>query len=277
MTNGDEITPAAGASALPSDPAGRVSHYTRLVDEKEDPDAMCALAGMLRTGAEGVPADIPRAVELLQRGVHLDHAGCRDALMAFLSTVQPDREMKDAAMGMLGPGDDEEGDTAPPGEPAEDADAETLCNHATLLETGDGGVAADPAKAVVLYERAIERYSNEECMNNLAILLEAGADGVPKDVPRAVKLYERAIDEGDHCEAMFNLAVLLVKGGDGVEKDAKTAKELYVRAMEEGEDVDAMKNLCVLLREGAEGVPKDEKEADAIYKRLQKMGAMDED
>lgn len=282
MTDGDEITPAPGASALPSDPAGQVVHYTKLVDEKEDADAMCALAGLLRKGADGVPADIPRAVDLLQRGLHLDHAGCREALMDFLSTVQPDREMKEAAMGMLGPGEDEdEGETTvdgdKPGEPAEDADAETLCNHATMLETGDGGAAADPAKAVKLYERAIEKFANEESMNNLAILLETGADGVPADVPRARKLYERAIDEGDHTEAMFNLAVLLVKGGDGVEKDIPRAIELYERAMDEGEDVDAMKNLYLLLRDGAEGVPKNEKKAEVIYKRMQEAGAMEED
>lgn len=51
-------------------------------------------------------------------------------------------------------------------------------------------------------------------MYNTAVLLQNGADAMDKDVARAVSLYERAMDDGGNYDGMYNLAVLLQYGAD---------------------------------------------------------------
>lgn len=51
------------------------------------------------------------------------------------------------------------------------------------------------ARAVKLYECAIEKTGDLEAIFNLGVLLAEGAEGVGIKAVRAVELYERAIDE----------------------------------------------------------------------------------
>lgn len=82
---------------------------------------------------------------------------------------------------------------------------------ALLRETGTEGVDAEPAKAVKLFESAIDG-GNGTSMVSLARLLTRGAEGVDVDIARAIALYTRAIqesnDRGQIDLAVFGLTML---------------------------------------------------------------------
>lgn len=131
-----------------------------------------------------------------------------------------------------------------------------MCNLADLLVKGAEGVTADPARAVEMYSRVIEKGAGTEAMNSFGVLLQYGAEGVDIDLGRAVDMYRRAVDGGNTL-AMHNLASVLVKGPGAVDPDPIRAVDLYSRAIDEGAHVDTMNCLANLLIDGAFGVAAD--------------------
>ncbi len=225
--------------------------------KKESPEEMFKLAQLLHKGDKDTPVDIPRAVALYQSALELGYRDARAPLLEILAaTPAAPPEDKDAAMEMMGV---EDGD-------GENEEAAKLFDQAQDLED------TDPAKAVELYNTAVNEFDDPDAMNALAILLEAGnGDAVKANPKRSVELYTCAVEQHGHAEAMFNFAVLLVKGAEGVPKDAAKAVKLYEKAIEEAADTDAMKNLAVLLQDGAEGVPCDKERAMYLYSEAKNM------
>ncbi|CDF38069.1 Sel1-repeat containing protein [Chondrus crispus] len=91
-------------------------------------------------------------------------------------------------------------------------------------------------------------------MRYLGSLLRDGGDGVRRDAARAVKLFERAVEEHGDVEAMVALGDMLVRGTDRVRSNAGRAARLYERAIETQQDRDAMLSMAVLLRDGGNGL-----------------------
>lgn len=94
-------------------------------------------------------------------------------------------------------------------------------------------------------------------MFNLAGGLQQDCNGVGQDVARAVELFQRAIDEGVHLDLMHNLASLLQDGGNGVGQDVAGAVQLYQCAIDECELISSMFNLALLLWTGARSLTRD--------------------
>jgi uncharacterized protein len=147
----------------------------------------------------------------------------------------------------------------------------TSCSVASAAYLSGDGVAASPAKAVELLDRACQSGANDQCAD-LAELLYEGNDGVPKDLPRAFPIARRAckkdtmyctlavkigIDSKQDDKTIFGLAdrgcpddvdscvILgeLYEGGRGTTKDADKARQLWTTACKESEDEAACKHL----------------------------------
>lgn len=146
---------------------------------------------------------------------------------------------------------------------------DALYNIATLYMDGhsDGDNASsnlecNPARAVTLSRKSIDKYGDVRAMHNLGLLLRYGP---AKNTKAAKELWEKALEKDPQARTMFVYAVLLED-----EKDSLRAKKLYEEAIAKDNNyVNAIYNLAVLLRNGAEdqGVPKDNKRALELYER----------
>ncbi|PNH06688.1 hypothetical protein TSOC_006905 [Tetrabaena socialis] len=77
---------------------------------------------------------------------------------------------------------------------------------------------------------------------------------------KALKLYQRAIEEDKHPLAMCNLALWYLQGRPGTAEDPPKAVELFERAAEMGVGM-ALANLAEFAQHGLHGVPKDDERA----------------
>ncbi len=112
---------------------------------------------------------------------------------------------------------------------ANQGDTDAMRYLAGILLRGDG-IAADPARAVELYEQAIVA-GDSKARSELASAYQEG-EGVPQDRARAAELYKQGADSGD-ATLQFNLAVCYLKG-NGVNADAAEARRHFQLAAEAG-------------------------------------------
>lgn len=106
------------------------------------------------------------------------------------------------------------------GKAAAAGSAEAQFELAKLYETGLG-VAADPARALILYRQSADQ-GFADAINDLGFLNYQGGLGLPRDPAGALALFERAADLR-HPQAMFNFAALIDDGlvpGRGAEAAA---------------------------------------------------------
>ncbi len=107
-------------------------------------------------------------------------------------------------------------------------------NYAICLQKGIGVEAADPKRAMELYQEAMDD-GHVGARVNFAYNLERGIGVEVADPKRAMELYQEAMDDGD-VGAKFNFAYNLERG-IGVEvADPKRAMELYQEAIDDGAD-----------------------------------------
>jgi len=109
------------------------------------------------------------------------------------------------------------------------------------------GVAADPARAAQLFERACDLHDAAAC----ARLGDVLARGRGRDANRAAAAYQRACDAG-RLEACASLGRLLADGR-GIARDRVRAARLFQKACD-GHVVDGCVRLAVALRQGAGAV-----------------------
>ncbi len=102
---------------------------------------------------------------------------------------------------------------------------------AKLYETGDGGLAKNPAQARRWTERAAEN-GERRAMHNLALYEYEGTGG-PKDTALAVQWFKKAAGLG-LVDSQYNLA-RLYEGGLGVAANAAEAYKWYLIAARSGD------------------------------------------
>ena len=107
---------------------------------------------------------------------------------------------------------------------AEAGAADSQYELAKLYERGLG-VAADPARALNLYQAAAAQ-GQADALNDLGFLYYQGGLGVTPDQTRALDYFRQAADLRQ-AEAMFNYAVLIDEGQVPGETAEDTAKYLY--------------------------------------------------
>lgn len=147
-----------------------------------------------------------------------------------------------------------------------DANPDALNNLALLLSQGAADVPKDPVRAAKLWEAASDK-GNLNAKHSLARLFENGARGVEKDLPRTVELYEQIVDNERFKGVRFNLAWLLSSALEGVPQDISRAVELYQQVIDEDSDINAMFNLASLLSEARGGIERNMPHAISLYER----------
>jgi TPR repeat protein len=134
------------------------------------------------------------------------------------------------------------------------------CNQlGYMYDTGTGGMGADPAKAIELYQRACDGGFVVGC-NNHAILLREGR-GVATDDVRAAELFRKACDS-NHAPACTDLG-WMYENGRGLTRDVARAAGLYERGCNGGNLVGCA-NLATLHRDG-KGVRRDEVRSASLF------------
>ncbi|CDF32355.1 unnamed protein product [Chondrus crispus] len=246
-----------GAEGVEADVVRAMELYELAISKGDDGSAMNNLGCLLEKGGEGVGKDAVRAKELLERAINEhDHVEAMNNLGLVV---------EEGAEGV-------EADVVRAMELYELAiskgdDGSAMCNLGCLLETGGEGVEKDAVRAKELLERAINEHDFVPAMNSLGVMVEEGAERVEADAVRAMELYELAISKGRNGIAMYNLGILLRGGAEGLDCNLVRAAELFEMAIEEGNNTDAMVELGNLLRDGAEGVQRDTDRACRLYER----------
>jgi hypothetical protein len=189
--------------------------------EKADAPA-CNFAGRLVLEGHGVPRDVKRGLELLERSCDggfaiacaVGAAWLTEASHAteveFASETRARFEVKQACLS--GQADD--------------------CYELGLsYYFGRESYPLDRARAAHAYERACDLGDARAC-NNLGDALAYG-EGMTRDVARAAELFRRACHNGEAL-ACANLGYM-VEHGEGVDRDVRRARDLYRDACATGE------------------------------------------
>ncbi len=131
-------------------------------------DAMYNLAQLLEHGAQGVPADPARAVELYtkaaEEGGHLYAMHCLAAIHESGECGLKKNSARAVALytRCIASGGEED----------------SMINLAIILKDGAEGVPADPKRSLDLYMRAIAEFNSADALPYLAELLADGSAGV---------------------------------------------------------------------------------------------------
>ena len=203
------------------DPEAAAAAYEKAVD-LGDTGAMIALGRMLGFG-DGIPADVPRAEELLTRAARVGDGNAAYAWTS-LGDVYRDGDTRPLNMARAADAYDQAanlGGTA------------AMINLARILGNGDG-VDVDFAKAVALLKRAIAANDGTATWAWTTLGGLYGADGENQDVAKAVEAYRHAAGTGD-IAATLALAGLLANN-DPVDFDA--AKRLLETVIAAGGDTE---------------------------------------
>jgi TPR repeat protein len=105
-----------------------------------------------------------------------------------------------------------------------------MVNLGRMHDAGMGGLPVDHAKAIALYEKAVE-YGEAEGNANLSQNYLKG-EGVPKDVARGLKLLQQSVDDGSYYGAYLLAQEHLT--GANMPRDAAKAADHFVLALERG-------------------------------------------
>jgi TPR repeat protein len=105
-----------------------------------------------------------------------------------------------------------------------------MVNLGRMHAEGRGGLTVDHAKAIALYEKAVE-YGEAEGNANLSQNYLKG-EGVPKDVARGIKLLQQSVDDGSYYGAYLLAQEHLM--GTNMPRDAANAANHFVLALERG-------------------------------------------
>ena len=145
---------------------------------------------------------------------------------------------------------------------------------AFLLESGDDGLQAHPARAAALYADLAEVSGDDTCAVALARMLLCGAQNVPRNVKRAIELLELAVSRSGSSNALLLLGEVLEEGDEdaGIPPNLTKAVELFTMAVDKHACPYAMTRLGMLLEEGDvdAGIEMDRERARALYKRALK-------
>ncbi|CDF39166.1 Sel1-repeat containing protein [Chondrus crispus] len=208
----------------------------REIEEHDDVWAMNTLGLMVHNGAEGVEADVVRAMELYELAISKGDDGSAMNNLGCLLEKGGEGVEKDAVRAKeLFERAINEHDFVP-----------AMNKLGLMVEEGADGVEADAVRAMELYELAISKGRNGIAMYNLGILLRDGAEGLDCNLVCAAELFERAIEESNGTDAMVELGNLLRDGAEGVERDTDRACILYEGAIKEDNHSEAVENLAAL-------------------------------
>lgn len=220
--------------------------------------AMESLAMILEHGADGVPKNVSRAVDLYEEAAELGNDDAAYNLARILENGAPgvpaDRQR---AVDLY--------KEIPPGLQYDDIELRL----ATLISSGYGDVEEDVPYAIHLYENAIEKEAAEggDCpvakINLARLMVEGRANFLKKDGGKslqrdgwmAIRLLENAIEEGSKS-AKFDLAVALTSAFNGP-IDLPRGMSLYEELIQNEEDIGAMANLSRLLYKEQHGIQND--------------------
>ncbi len=190
--------------------------------ELGDPRA-CTYAGRLVLDGRGVPRDVTRGIDLLDRACGRGEIlACRVAVR-WLADAEHARVIEGGAevRGRL----DQQLDCL--------TGVRDACVEAGLsYGRGRDGYPLDVARSAEAYERGCTLGQKVAC-NNLGDAYEYG-NGVRRDLARAAELYDRACQAGEPL-GCANLGHL-VENGEGVPRDVPRARTLYRDACAAGND-----------------------------------------
>lgn len=244
-------------------------------------------------GDQGVPQDLDRAAELLDRACDGGSAaGC--AGLGLLVRDRAGAEDPERAFELFTRACDD-GDAAGCqnlayqyalglGVPKNDLQAAVLyrraceqgdaigCYNAGLMHEQGRGFLRDPINATADYQQGCDGGYALAC-TNLGYLYEHGT-GVAKSEGTAVELYRRGC-EGDGCSpgdptGCFNMGVAHRDGLGGLSADGAAAVPWFERACDADSGM-ACANLANLYRDG-DGVPADQNRAAELYRRACELG-----
>ncbi len=135
-----------------------------------------------------------------------------------------------------------------------------------LLTCAGFGVAADPAEAVRLQEKAAG-LGNADALFELFVRHQTGL-GVAPDERTAFEFLQRAAEAG-HSRAMYNMGAMSATGR-GLPRDPAVAVNWYTRASDAGNHR-ATAALAVMYATG-DGVSKDLEQAGRLFDLVEYMG-----
>lgn len=240
-----------------------VTLYERAIAEEGNVIAMTQLGLLMENGGEGIPADKARAVALYKRAIDEHaHIPCMFKLGIWLlfgaDGVPADRVQARKLLERV---------------IAEECNFRTIASYwlgLLLIEGAGEEVAADPKRAVELFQNAAED-GHIDAMFRLGLVLKNGAEGTPVNLSGAVELFEQILEKKNHAGAMGELGLLLSANVNGVEKNRNRAVELLERAVEAGNQA-VMLRLAWLLITGARGEADDGARGIALFERMTEDG-----
>jgi uncharacterized protein len=207
-----------------ANPTAAVEHY-RAAARTGDVGAQLALARLLRADGDDVPDDpeesarwYSEAAEQLQADARTGDAQAREQLGDLYLEGRGVPKNVDQALVLY------EG-------AARSGRVGAQLKLARLLQTGEDGVPADPAKAATFFQMALDQ-GHPSAAYTLAQMYAEG-EGVPQDGTRAVELYRASVEQGD-TRAYVRLGDLYASG-DAVTQDYEEAVRWYTLAAEHGD------------------------------------------
>lgn len=235
--------------------------YERAIELDDDVDAMYKLASLLAHGAQGIPEDPFRAVQLYQRAIDKDnHLQSMLNLAALLHTGYADVPPNAIAAAAVYESAIDEHD-----------DPTAMCKRALMTLEDIDRTLEDEERALDLLQRSADR-GCANAMGELGLMHHVGWGSFPKDLARAAALFRQAIKVGRITNSMYYLAWLLLDGYDDVPPDPDEAVDLLQQAIDEGNDPDAMVFLAKILRDGQRGIPHDWPRAIGLLERAAQAG-----
>ncbi|MFH0799001.1 MAG: PDZ domain-containing protein [Pseudomonadota bacterium] len=209
-----------------------IAYYEEAGSQK-DAVALYNLALAYYQGS-GVPKDMKKAVELLQRAADLNYS------------------MAQAYLGMMyANGEGVPQDYAKAVEwyrkSAEQGNAFGQASLGVMYAKGHG-VPQDYAKAMELFRKSADQ-GNADGQSNLGVLYAKG-DGVPQDYAKAAELFKKSAEQGN-AGGQYRLGWMYAEG-HGVPQNYAKAAELYRKSAEQGNS-EGQYGLRVLYAEGHGG------------------------
>lgn len=211
---------------------------------RRDESEGCAKLGFFLFQGLGVPKDVERGQQLLQKAcdqriqkachhlavswIQLGELVRATALLEPLCHEQVPDSCYNLAVVWIQRGDHSR--AAQLLEPACERRESNSCFNLAALTFEGLGVRADPDKAILLHRRGCENGDRDSCFR-LGELHRLGS-GMPKDDAAAGSYYQRACDR-DHHDACYRLAYFFLLG-DGRAVDPEKAAELFAKACKLG-------------------------------------------
>ena len=187
--------------------------------EKDNPDALCWLAGHYGRGSKGLSKNAEKASELYQRGAKFADQGspaaqtCRG--VCYEKGYGVDKDLVEAVKWYR---------------KAAEQEFPVAQYNLGRCYTNGNGVPQDHAEAVKWYRKAAEQ-EYPIAQNSLGVCYANGT-GVDKDILNRVFWYSKAAEQG-YAMAQYNLGAFIINREQGGE-NRKEAVRLFLKAADQG-------------------------------------------